>query len=290
MSQEQQERTFSTQERLRIAGASSQGLLQHLDHCTVGLFDQKSGKISSGTLVQIIDRVFIATADHNISSDPNHELMVLPDKPRRKTEGFLRPQFVASNSFYDVGILEVRPDAVTEYFDSVTCCDLNRLSIMGTGSQQLTVLVGNPGQFVETNNITDGAPFVAKLMSFSTTVLSPPEWPQTFVGRPIDQTIDVFMQYPDQGNTRFDTNEPVVLSTPHGFSGGGIWSAEFRQGEVWSPASSQLFAIEIEWDKSQRIIRGTQIIHWLNLVRSKVPELRTELEQTFSALTAMQLI
>jgi hypothetical protein len=292
MSQPTTPRQFTDAEKQMISAMAGNGLHQHHYQFTIGMFDEEHKELSSGTLVRIEGRIFVATAAHNIPSRPWETLQILPDQPRPTHLGILRPGMTGIDRTHDVGFVEIDPAAFAEYFPGKQCCSLGQISIMGIGdSAQLMVLVGTPVQFAEVNRTNKGPPFVAKQITFTSTVLNQTEWPSSFKGgRAIDPAVDVFLKYPTTGTKKLDTGEPLVLTTPHGFSGGGMWSSQMKKGEVWSPSMSQLFAIENSWDDVQRIVRGTQIIHWLNLLRSKNPELREHLQNAFPELTDYRLL
>lgn len=292
MSQSSTKKQFTDEEKRKISAMAGQGLHQHLYQLTVSIFDDVKNELSSGTLIGIEGQVFIATAAHNIPSRPSENLQILPDQPRQTPQGILRPGRSGTDRKNDVGFLEIDSDAFAEYFQKKECCSIDRISILGTGDPgQLMVMVGNPRQFAEVNPTNIGPPFVAKQIAFTSTVLNPTEWPSSFQGeRAIDPAVDVFMDYPADGITQLETGNPIQLTTPHGFSGGGLWSAQMLSGKVWSPELSRLFAIEVSWDENQRIVRGTQIIHWLNLLRSKVSEFREHLEYAFPELKGQSLI
>jgi len=292
MSQSASTKQFTDEEKLKISAVTGQGLHQHVYEFTVCIFDEVKKELSSGTLVNIKDRIFIATAAHNIPSRASETLQILPDQPRPKHLGTLRPGWSGTDRTQDVGFIEIDPAAFAVYFPGKQCCSLGRISIMGIGDPaQLMVLVGTPVQFVESNPTDVGPPFVANQIAFTSTVLNQTQWPSNFKGgRAIDPAVDVFLDYPAAGITKLDTGEPLQLTTPHGFSGGGMWSSQMTSGEFWSPDMSQLFAIDNSWDDIQRIVRGTQIIHWLNLLRSKLPEFKEHLERTFPELNSQPLI
>jgi hypothetical protein len=279
--------------KIQIASEAGQGLHHYLVESSVVMFDEdpRKNELSSGTLVTIEGRVFVATAAHNIPQNPAGSLQILPDKPRPKSIGILRPGLSGKNHQYDVGFLELCPNAVAEYFPRKRCCSLDQISIEGTGDpKQLMVLVGSPGQFVSYAKAESDPPFVAKQIAITTTVLDQTEWPLHLNGKAVDSNSDVLLNYTQTGWINLETGEPIQLDTPHGFSGGGLWLAKIQPSVIWSPDASKLFAIDIEWDSDLRVVKATQIIHWLNLMRTRVPELRTHLEAKFPQLTAMPLM
>ncbi len=270
----------------KIAGISVNELLNRLGRFTVTLFDEQQQEVSSGTLVKIQDRLFIATSAHNLSLRSHSQLQILPDYKRPVEDGILRPSTnLGRNAELDVGFLEIPLNVIPDYFADKAYCTLDQFAIAQNGSPtQLTVMLGTPTQFLVPRSGTQPAPFVGKLIAFASTPLSLQEWPTSFRGRDPDRSSDILMEYPDEGCTRLDNNEVLTLTTPQGFSGGGLWSAEFREDTIWTPESAKLIGIQVSWDSDQRIDKATQIVHWLNLLRSRVPELREHLEETFPVL------
>jgi hypothetical protein len=281
---------LTDEEKIRISSVAGQGLHTHLYQSSVVMFDESPQfhNVSSGTLISINGRVFIATAAHNIPPNPSTRLQILPDVPRLTSKGILRPGLSGKNIDLDVGFIELDANAVAEFFPNKVCCGLDRLSIDGPGDpKQLMVLLGSPKQFVETSCDVNTPPFKARVMAIASIVLSKEEWPSTLNSKPLNPQTDVVVDFQRNGWSCLDTRTEIQLDTPHGFSGGGLWSANMQSGAVWSPYDSRLFAIEIEWDQSLRKMKATQIVHWLNLLRTEVPELRETLEAMFPQLSSM---
>ena len=97
---------------------------------------------------------------------------------------------------------------------------------------------------------------------------------------------DVFIPYPR--NDDFTALGPLKhqagdkLSEPFGMSGGGYWQPQVAlKRAVFTPEHYSLIAIQSHWWGLGRYLQGTQIIHWLRLVLSTRPELRSTLEQAF---------
>ena len=114
-------------------------------------------------------------------------------------------------------------------------------------------------------------------MGFSTVVRGRTELPEIDASsgdREPDDAIDIFLDYPEDGTERLDTGAPLRLESPEGFSGGGLWDQGFTTSELWSPENAVLFAIQSSWNESQRYVRAIQIIHWIDLLRSSIPQLR----------------
>ena len=72
------------------------------------------------------------------------------------------------------------------------------------------------------------------------------------------------------------------VGNPQGMSGGGVWQGTQQDGELWSPEGLRLVGIQSSWYAPGKYIRAVQIIHWLKLVHSNLPELRDTIESHFS--------
>lgn len=249
-------------------------------------------QVSSGTVLEIASRIFVATAAHVIPSNPEGRLWLLPDQPRSSREGRLGFESFGRHPDYDVGFLELTPSAMREQLPRIIPSSLQAIRLLNSGStSSLSTLVGNPVQFIRSEHFRNEPAIGLRVIAFTTIVRAVEDWPTPPSGnRPADQGVDVFFDYPNQGTERVDTGEELTLTSPEGFSGGGLWDGTMRPGEVWSANSVALFAVQSSWNEVERYARATQIIHWLNLIRSQIPELQSVLEQQFPELTDMQLV
>jgi hypothetical protein len=68
--------------------------------------------------------------------------------------------------------------------------------------------------------------------------------------------------------------KPVRLGDAPGLSGGGIWDQGLAPGEVWTPGSARLIAIQCSWHPTKRYVRGTLLRHWVRLISRDYPDLR----------------
>jgi hypothetical protein len=282
---------ISPEDKLKIAATSSNSVFLRLADSSVTLLDTnpKKHELSSGTLIEVNGRVFVATARHCIPFSPQGRLWILPDRPKKSAEGMLG--FITSGKHpeYDVGFLELTPESFQDYLPNKSCHSLSSIRLLGCGREnRLCTLVGSPEQFVKYGKVNGESSFAARVMSFSTFVRQPDNWPVPPTNdRPFDAAVDVVLDYPEDGTQRLDTGEPIQLKSPDGFSGGGLWDQGFEQGELWSTDSVGLFAIQSTWHESERYVRAIQIVHWLNLLRSHISELKDVIESTFPALAGM---
>ncbi|MEM8865398.1 MAG: hypothetical protein AAGF31_07605, partial [Planctomycetota bacterium] len=106
------------------------------------------------------------------------------------------------------------------------------------------------------------------------------DWPTFNADPSLDQSIDIMMHYPSgtADTHRTDTGEPVELPNPKGMSGGGLWDQGFDADELWSTDSAFLFGIQCSWFPTKRYVRVVQISHWLDLVKTRFPELTSSIE------------
>lgn len=277
---------MDTDEKLRIAAQSSESIHKYVARFTVSMTDINSAEkyLSSGTLVAILDRVFVATACHCIPHNPNQRLWILPEHCRSMNDGMLAFKSVERHPNLDVAFLELDPQSVSSYLPHHGCCPLSSLKPLGCGRpNRIMTVCGSPTQFVEGDGSREEPAKVLNI-GFSSTPFAPEAFPSVPSGeRPADNEVDIFYEYPQQA-LRFEDNKDIRLESPSGFSGGGIWDQGFETRQVWSPDSALLFGVQSSWCPSQRYARGIQIIHWLRLVWERVEESRNALHDAFSGV------
>ncbi len=275
---------------LTIGLLSSDVLLKDLYRCGVALFDEQSNDVASGTLVSCGDSVLIATAKHAIPNDISR-IQVLPDHARRTSQGILKARSSERHPTLDVGFLEIPGDSVNEYFQDKRPCELSRLKCLGAGDcRQMSALCGCPTQFGSPGPAGSGIPWVARMMGFASTALDVSEWQSRVEDADTSEKADVILDYPETGCINVETRKEIRLESPVGFSGGGIWSAEFKEGKIWYSERSVLYAIQSAWHSDRRYIRAIQIVHWLNLVRSRRAGLRMLIESEFPEVARLDCI
>lgn len=276
-------------EKLAIAAQSTNALLQHLFGFSVSIIDTADKEdsnewgIFSGTLVEIEDRLFVATASHCVDDlTMPTRYWLLGDKPAFKADGV--PQVLSShgtaNNRPDVGLIELETDSFRAH-SSKSGIPLSRIKAVGLGrDKRAALLIGSPGENVEQETKGAAQGFKAVVMGYTSLPINQSDWPTFNANPPLDQSIDILMHYPSgtADTHRTDTGEPVELPNPKGMSGGGLWDQGFDTDELWSTDSAFLFGIQSAWFPDKRYVRAVQVAHWLDLVKSRFPELRDAIE------------
>ncbi|QDT39911.1 hypothetical protein [Stratiformator vulcanicus] len=280
---------MTLEEKLKIASQSTNVLHQHLFGFSVSIIDTADSEnpeewsIFSGTLVEIEDRLFVATASHCIENliRPSR-YWLLGDIPAFKAPEV--PQVIAThgtaNDRPDVGLIELDPDSFRK-ISPKTGVPLSRIKPVGTGRDKRTAqLIGSPSQNVEHEIRAPSRGLKAVVMGYTSLPLNQSDWPTFNAAPTLDRSIDILMEYPSgtADTTRMDTGEPVKLPDPKGMSGGGLWDQGFDTDEMWSPDSAFLIGIQSAWFPNKRHVRAVQIAHWLNLIKRRFPELQEAVE------------
>jgi hypothetical protein len=272
---------MNDKEKIQIASESTRAVHKFIYSFTVSMFDSVELEISSGTLIEVGNRIFVATARHCVPTNPTGRLWILPERPRSMNEGMLG--FVRSRRHptMDLAFLELDPRSVAEYLPGHHCCKLENLSNRGHGRDNRIIAVcGSPVQFANGEG-TATAPLRALNIAFSTVPFTRSEFPTLLpANRTANPDTDIFFEYPTEA-LHFETGAMIALTTPEGFSGGGIWDQGFDTAELWTPAHSKMIGIPSWWWPPQRYACGIQILHWLRLLWSEVEECRTFIEAAF---------
>ena len=272
---------MNDKEKIQIASESTKAIHKLISSFTVSMLDTVTKELGSGTLIQVENRVFIATARHCVPTSPNERLWILPERPRSMDDGMLG--FVRSKRHpaMDLAFLELTPDSVAEYLPRHQCCTLTNLSNRGYGRANRAIVVcGSPVQFVG-GEATKTAPLKAENTAFATVPLTPSEFPTGLPdGLTANPETDIWFEYPTEA-LHCEKDAAILLTTPKGFSGGGIWDQEFNTNQVWAPTDAKLIGIPSWWDKDQRYACGIQIVHWLRFLWSELEECRPAIEAAF---------
>jgi len=287
---------MDAKQKLAIASESSQAVFKFVSQFAVSVFDThdrdddpSSWEVFSGTLVEIGDHFFVATASHCVHTPLSpSRYWILGDRPHYKSDGI--PVIIAGYGMPgdrpDVGILEVDWDSLARH-STKTPCPIERIQIAGIGRpNRIVSLVGSPGQYVEPESRGEARGFKSVVISYSTVPIGASEWPTFGANPPLDQNIDILLEYPGgvDHTTRLDTGAALELPHPGGMSGGGLWDQGFDTGTMWSTDNAFLFGIQSAWFPNRRYVRAVQIKHWLRLVHQHYPDLRAELDQRFPDL------
>lgn len=272
------------EQKIKIASQSTQAVHAYVSPFTVSMVDIESprNELSSGTLLAVCNRVFVATARHCIPHSATGRLWILPERCQSTNDGMLGFRRVERHPTLDVAFLELDPESLARYLPTHRCCALSSLRFLGCGRPNRIVTVcGSPEQFVE----GDGSrvrPAKVLNIAFSSVPYSTDEFPTVPNGeRVANDAVDIFYEYPQQA-LRFEHNQEIQLTSPKGFSGGGIWDQAFETERIWSADAAKLIGIQSSWYEPLRYSRGIQIIHWVRLLWDRVEECRDLLRETFA--------
>jgi hypothetical protein len=239
------------------------------------------GKVlSSGTLVSIDDKLFIATASHTIPAISEDDIWVFHTDPNRSTSAQMPilNKGKNPNNNPDVGFLELGANTYVDYLKE-RACPLEHLAILGVGRPlQSTILVGSPAEYVKKRQYAGPATigFEPLIIAYLTIPLMESEWTSDLNLDPIKH---ILLEYPDTPGQQLETGDSTLLPNPEGMSGGGIWDHGFEGNVLWTNKSAKLIGIQSGWYKeSPRYVCATQIIHWLRLIHNNYPDLQSVLE------------
>ena len=270
-------------EKIDIASESSIAIHKFVSRFTISLLDtgKRPMELCSGTLVEIGNRVFVATAKHCVPPDPNGRLWILPASPHSMNDGMLGFTRFRRHPHFDVAYLELDCQSCLQYLPSHTPAKLGQLSNVGCGRATRPITVcGSPVQFVGGDG-DQATPLKAANTAFSTVPISLNEFPTVPPGyRPADDSVDIFFEYPTEALLLTD-RATIGLTTPEGFSGGGVWDQGFETDVIWSVEKAKLVGIASVWNEGERYSRAIQVKHWLRLLWCDVRDCRPDLEVAF---------
>jgi hypothetical protein len=217
-------------------------------------FDARTIRIGTAVLLRHEDRLFAFTAAHNIADDTAIHLRLSPGTERtqfRILDTYVHPQYDhhATTSRHDLAILEL------ENVPTVPAGDVGQLytgefqrAVEGepvpTGGVAFVWVVGFPTELVRLNNGTVSVCQTA----FGTQILDaePDEislyYPTTAY------------QMPHDGTT---CETGALASTPHGYSGGGVWGVRVPDEGMFHPHRHvRLVGLQTHWSgERSRMIR-----------------------------------
>lgn len=282
--------SYSPEERRRLALANEviEGSRPSLYRHAVTILDTdgQNTSIASGTLVSILDRVFIATAGHCIPSNPQDRLWFLIPEPTSSLRERLQIINRGSESDVDVGFLELNKTEADDYFQEKEYCELSQLTPSGPGREKaLVTLVGNAAERIDHSQQFDGLPAVAaKVDSYSSVILSVDEWPSpTSSRRPPNIEVDMYLDYPEQ-LSNLDSGTEISASNPGGLSGGALWDMHAMDKGLWTPDCAKIVGIQSAWHPTLRYLRITQIVHWIRLLHDSNVDLQEHLAASYPAV------
>lgn len=266
---------------------------QNVHRFAIAMFDLASGNLSSGTLVGIGGHVFVITAGHVIPASPNGRLILLGATPRKlggPAPGILKHAAVDVDGI-DVGFLELDPTNVASLLGKDTL-PIDRVTDLGAGNPKMfSVTTGCPGE--KTPDPVKEGKLVPQFWAVAAIPISPAEYsklePLPLNAQPANADVDVFLDYEEGDSRRLDTYDRISFPAVPGMSGGAYFDWGYAATGIWSPNCARVFGIQSSWCKEhkQTYARGTQIIHWLRLVREHYPDLSSLLAGRFPRLNTL---
>jgi hypothetical protein len=276
--------------------ASGNATIRHLFERTVMIVDtndfgfdrNEEWKTFSGTLVEIGDRLFVATVSHsldNLESPSRFRLMTIDGRNHSASSDVVLQTAGRDGDRPDVGFLELDP-TLFQSFSTSSAIGLPRISTLPPDGQ-LASLMGTPYTTVNfsQNEIQEWG-ISATVSGFTTAAIETSEWPNINLRTPFDAEFDLLINYPDSSpDIRDEQGAQTQLENPHGVSGGGLWIHGHvdpnADTSIWTPDNCKLVGIQASWIPSRGFVRLTRISHWLDLVREKCPELAEQIDTTF---------
>lgn len=255
---------------------SGETLVRHFDNITVAIMVMENGEpqeLASGTCIKIGESYLIATAAHVLDSIDIAKLCLIPKGGcgPGATVGIIAKGAEGGklSDPVDVAWLEISPKDVTRM--RKTFIGIERLSPGVAHLEDDYILVSGYPRILSKPDVTKSIMTVQPIGCYTYT-LPPGKWPSCAAG----ESFDVFLDYPQEVTIPMSGEILKVPDAP-GLSGGGIWAANIRREGLWSPEFSHLIAIDISWHPDERWVRGTQVGHWIDLIRRDKPELRPAL-------------
>jgi len=241
--------------------------------------DSEDMEGGTGVAVRIGPRHFLATAAHVIKG--SHRIEVV----RRSGEDPIGFDF--RNAFWtgpelDVGLLELSEGQAGRIGEFVG--EKNILTRFDQGFAHNVIVSGFPAR-THRRIARDSIGAVGCTERSATLPLT--DWPKEMPERPPVSGRDVFVPYPENQNVQvtgpgIDHHAvpaiPMVPPHPRGMSGGGIWLEIFgrRESGIHHPYL-QLIGVQVAFVTPSRLLRGTLIQHWLDLVAEHYPDLRSDI-------------
>ena len=275
-------------------------------HSVLFMYEKSGERTSaSGTLVQIGDRLLVATARHTIPRGSQMlefigANMICVDSspevaPGKRIWTGQRPAKVVNgkrHQEFDVGLIELESSALSVLGHEAI--PLSGISIRTPQFGRTAFVYGFPSEFERSQKISESSGFLrVGSMTYPNPVLAPEEWPHVpDHDTTPEESVDCFMRYcrddemkaivPIGRNRGLDLSGfPERLPAVHGMSGGGFWQrwTPVNDRELWLACDYELFAIQSSWYEPSRYIRGVQIRHWLDLVAESYPDLKPMIDE-----------
>jgi hypothetical protein len=266
----------------------TQAMTRYLDERGVALLHWPTGEPKpngtiqgSGTCVRIGERYLIATASHVVRDHQEAriaptDIFIVTDREKRMASERVPIKGIGSRGGgqfddVDVGWLELEPAVATKLARDWVTIEQFRLRVAELPSD-MTFVYGCPAELIDEDRMNERFHIHVRPFGYASGTLDGTE-------RPNRGTLahDLFVYYSLDGNRSTD-GVPAMAPHPHGLSGCAIWALDANREGLWTPQNAKLIGIEHSWLKKENWIRGTQIQHWLELVRDDIPTLRTAID------------
>lgn len=235
----------------------------YADEHTVALLlkDGEALDIGSGVLLSLNNRVFIATAAHNIKKLNSENIYVVANKtPTFKKLKIIR---TGTHSVLDVGYLEIDPNELENIDKRLLSYSELELNYNPKDSDWLC-LGGFPCEYAKIihrtsdNILIEGGAFTLWFEPVKISDWSLPEW---------KVNSHVILEYEEYGRN-LQTGVRQKNPKLEGYSGGGVWRSPINppKGEVWKSSLMKLVSIETGYYKNQ--IASVKIENILDLIKS----------------------
>ncbi len=279
---------FSKQDAEDIFHKSNEALIRHFEQRAVAIVtwdtdsDAPPKALGSGTCISVGDRYFVATAAHVLEGCRNDQIFLMPGSKEPLPKQWIPiigrgERGGGSNDPVDIAWLEVDPHAISAL--QKVFCPLSRLlSGVFHVPDDWIFFIGYPIAQVP-QELFKERKLRVQPVGYYTETLPVKRWPQAKKG---DPSIDIYIDY--NQHALLD-KMPFKMIHPEGMSGGGIWLANLIPNKgMWSPDQAQLLGIEHASDDGLSYARGTQIQHWLRMLKEDVPSLGGVIDKQFPKL------
>jgi hypothetical protein len=247
-------------------------LAPHTFKYSVAIFqypDKPVGTVSSGTLVQIGSRFFIATAAHNLTPINDNCLYIAYGKePVYEPFRFVRrkPLLNETEPEFDVGYIEISHDTAKS-MNEKEFLPLNRINPFINFWPTRVFLTGFPAEMVSLESDLKNK-FVSDAIGYLTETKKLNELKCNY-----DELTDIVVDY-EPKSIFVEKQTGITMPQPFGLSGGGLWALPITQQEkLWTPNNTMLIGIKNSWVEMSNIVRCIQIQYWLKCVAADYPDL-----------------
>jgi hypothetical protein len=246
----------------------------HIKRHTAGIWQQMpySPAVGSAVLIEIADRLFLATAAHNFSDIPRGgKYTIFPATGSSDTPLVeIRHNLVeyGREGTLDLAWLEIEPEsAARSHIAGLPLSSLEPYHQLDSVRFWYNV-IGFPweGRSVQRSAVEDR--YLIPLMVYTTSAAQASQ----------PDSDELLLDYPEKGpNTQHEGHLPH----PGGLSGGPIWAVPIltpNDNQLWSLDKFHLAGIVTHYLPTSQRLLGIPMHHWLKLVVTDNPELSQHIE------------